>query len=496
MVGRGLKDENGSSLNRRRNHDTDNHGYATTFEPQGIRKTRLNPNTTRNSHNSSWNNRSLNQASTSASGSGSGSGSGPSTGTRRRIPIACGRCRKRKIRCSGDAGNGKQCTSCKRAGADHCEFLRVSSQRTTMKSELVPPVDFESIANMRNVVPCAPTQTYPIQNSLPIDSYSFRGNMVPSCNLRTQYVFDMDIGYNISGQGLDYQLSPSAPTYANLPIEPLSSNYTSLNMRNWNSGIAHSYARNAGFSDLTDTPVYGSQVPLTGYLSPRCTVADQKNIPFCGVPLFPSSSLLNSVGVENNRQISVRSADRTIPTPSSLRSIEQYAGPSAQGGYELDAGYSYPSNIRVTDIGGISESSGFNVSYLSRSSNTGQLQPPPSISYDSQSLPMGSHGTNNYTLPSTETNVLLDASESTYGPGSSHGSIRHCFNDEHSTHHMDGPNSPLSNNCVENQSYISLSSEEVEKYSSPPVDITSLTQNSTGYPTPGSMHNSFSSPPK
>ncbi|TQS38530.1 hypothetical protein Golomagni_00961 [Golovinomyces magnicellulatus] len=492
MVGRDSEDQNGSSLNRHRNHDTQRHGYATTFEPQGIRKTRLNPNTPRNS---SWNNRSLNQAGTSASSSGSGSGSGTSTGTRRRIPIACGRCRKRKIRCSGDAGNGKQCTSCKRAGADQCEFLRVSSQRTTMKSELVPPVDFESIANMRNVVPCAPTQTYQIHNSLPIDSYTFRGNMVPSCNVRTLPVFDMDIGYDISGQGLDYQLSHSAPTYATLPTEPLSSNCPSSNMRNWNSNIAHSYARNAGYSNLTDTSVYGNQVSLPGYLSPRCTVIDQKSVPFCGLPLFPSTSLLNSVGVENNRQIPVRLADRPVPTPSILRSIDQYSGPSAQGGFELDAGYSYPSNIRVTDIGGISESSSFNASYLSRSNND-QLQPPHSISYESQNLPMGSHGTNNYTLPSTETNVLMDASESTYGPSSSHGSNRHCFNDDHSTHHMDGPLSPLSNTCMENQAYISLSSEEVEKYSSPPVDISSLTQNSTGYPTPGSMHNSFSSPPK
>ncbi|KAF6827163.1 transcriptional regulatory protein C2H10.01 [Colletotrichum plurivorum] len=53
----------------------------------------------------------------------------PETDTppRKRIAVACGRCRKRKIRCSGDAGNGLPCQNCKAAGADNCMFLRVAS---------------------------------------------------------------------------------------------------------------------------------------------------------------------------------------------------------------------------------------------------------------------------------------------------------------------------------------------------------------------------------
>ncbi|KAM7194235.1 hypothetical protein V8F33_007381 [Rhypophila sp. PSN 637] len=45
---------------------------------------------------------------------------------RKRIAVACGRCRKRKIRCSGDPGNGTACSNCKNAGVDECLFLRVS----------------------------------------------------------------------------------------------------------------------------------------------------------------------------------------------------------------------------------------------------------------------------------------------------------------------------------------------------------------------------------
>ncbi|CBX97711.1 hypothetical protein LEMA_P091200.1 [Plenodomus lingam JN3] len=48
---------------------------------------------------------------------------------RRRIAVACARCRKRKIRCSGDPGNGAGCASCAMANVDpsHCQFHRVGS---------------------------------------------------------------------------------------------------------------------------------------------------------------------------------------------------------------------------------------------------------------------------------------------------------------------------------------------------------------------------------
>lgn len=48
---------------------------------------------------------------------------------RRRIAVACARCRKRKIRCSGDPGTGAGCTSCVMAGVDptQCQFHRVGS---------------------------------------------------------------------------------------------------------------------------------------------------------------------------------------------------------------------------------------------------------------------------------------------------------------------------------------------------------------------------------
>ncbi|CAH0003076.1 unnamed protein product [Clonostachys byssicola] len=52
---------------------------------------------------------------------------------RKRIAVACGRCRKRKIRCSGDNGTGEPCMNCRNAGVSPCQFLRVSSLETNLK---------------------------------------------------------------------------------------------------------------------------------------------------------------------------------------------------------------------------------------------------------------------------------------------------------------------------------------------------------------------------
>ncbi|EFR02884.1 hypothetical protein MGYG_05885 [Nannizzia gypsea CBS 118893] len=49
------------------------------------------------------------------------------TGQRRRTQVACSRCRRRKIKCSGDLGNNQACSNCKSSGTTTCLFLRVNS---------------------------------------------------------------------------------------------------------------------------------------------------------------------------------------------------------------------------------------------------------------------------------------------------------------------------------------------------------------------------------
>ncbi|KAK4104395.1 hypothetical protein N658DRAFT_463852 [Parathielavia hyrcaniae] len=58
-----------------------------------------------------------------------------STPQRKRIAVACGRCRKRKIRCSGDPGQGQPCSNCKNAGVDQCQFLRVASREAPLRHD-------------------------------------------------------------------------------------------------------------------------------------------------------------------------------------------------------------------------------------------------------------------------------------------------------------------------------------------------------------------------
>ncbi|KAK3312497.1 hypothetical protein B0H66DRAFT_399853 [Apodospora peruviana] len=84
-----------------------------------------------------------------------------STPQRKRIAVVCGRCRKRKIRCSGDPGAGQPCTNCKNAGVDECLFLRVQSREAPLRVE---PGDFAySVGDARiyaNRAPMAPGMSY------------------------------------------------------------------------------------------------------------------------------------------------------------------------------------------------------------------------------------------------------------------------------------------------------------------------------------------------
>jgi hypothetical protein len=74
---------------------------------------------------------------------------------RRRIAVACARCRKRKIRCSGDPGDGTGCNSCKGAGVDVnvCQFHRVGSGDA---SRVLDSIVAHSLASLANPSPMMP----------------------------------------------------------------------------------------------------------------------------------------------------------------------------------------------------------------------------------------------------------------------------------------------------------------------------------------------------
>ncbi|RNJ57448.1 hypothetical protein D7B24_006061 [Verticillium nonalfalfae] len=86
------------------------------------------------------------------------------TPPRKRIAVACTRCRKRKIRCSGDPGDGLPCHNCKNAGAEPCQFLRVASQETTIIQTdrgFAYDIDTARAYQVRGIIPSAFPPQYP-----------------------------------------------------------------------------------------------------------------------------------------------------------------------------------------------------------------------------------------------------------------------------------------------------------------------------------------------
>lgn len=63
------------------------------------------------------------------------------------IRLQCRRCRKRKIKCSGDTGDGHGCSNCRSAGNTDCQFLRVSisPDEAVMQTDLLQKVQSESL---------------------------------------------------------------------------------------------------------------------------------------------------------------------------------------------------------------------------------------------------------------------------------------------------------------------------------------------------------------
>ncbi|CAK1356610.1 hypothetical protein CB0940_12226 [Cercospora beticola] len=60
------------------------------------------------------------------------SGTVQSGSSRRRIQVACSRCRRHKIKCTGDPGDGSTCSACKSAKEDSCTFRRVGSHEVQL----------------------------------------------------------------------------------------------------------------------------------------------------------------------------------------------------------------------------------------------------------------------------------------------------------------------------------------------------------------------------
>ncbi|KAF3073563.1 hypothetical protein CFAM422_004447 [Trichoderma lentiforme] len=137
---------------------------------------------------------------------------------RKRIAVACMRCRKRKIRCTGDSGNGQPCLNCKNAGFEPCQFLRVSSHETHLKNEQFT-YSLEVARNFQargsSVVPPIPTtplpSPYPEPMSMPsgealpyrnssASTYAYGNKYYPLSGWSNGYTDDNSIDYSVYQQ--------------------------------------------------------------------------------------------------------------------------------------------------------------------------------------------------------------------------------------------------------------------------------------------------------
>ncbi|KAK6436383.1 hypothetical protein LTR95_007426 [Oleoguttula sp. CCFEE 5521] len=110
---------------------------------------------------------------------------------RRRIAVACARCRRRKIKCSGDPHDGTGCQACKQSGANvrDCAFMRVNSNELAFKDS--NGVNMLPVATDADLT--AVPATYTLDTSSVSTSYPTTYNTVqhrpslPTLHTRTAY---------------------------------------------------------------------------------------------------------------------------------------------------------------------------------------------------------------------------------------------------------------------------------------------------------------------
>ncbi|KAG0653081.1 putative transcriptional regulatory [Hyphodiscus hymeniophilus] len=254
---------------------------------------------------------------------------------RRRIPVACGRCRKRKIRCSGDPGNGQPCVNCKTAGNDACQFLRVSSTEAQMKNDGTDfsydsaPTAAVSRVNCRMSVYGPQHQPYtPQVTPLGQDTYPpYRHSSLSTYQPVKYYAIS---SYNdFADENVDYGIPTS--NYSVLNQDPINIPYNNVGSARW---AQH-------------------QLPKSNSLFV------EQDAPYNHLPSYPNafpyrpnlnteSKSLSLHSMANALSPSVSGADRVLPAPAPVHyRTAQVAGPylrSTDNSLSLSQGPVYNNN--------------------------------------------------------------------------------------------------------------------------------------------------------
>ncbi|PVH89314.1 hypothetical protein DL98DRAFT_565394 [Cadophora sp. DSE1049] len=368
---------------------------------------------------------------------------------RSRIPVACGRCRKRKIRCSGDAGGS--CTNCKNAGNDQCQFLRVSSEPAHMKNECAT-YDFDSSGGAASRINCrtgmmpfGPHSFAPQPAPLPLDGYQYRNISLPTYPYQVKPYYQMSYG-DFSDEPVDYGLQGSLMGNDHLG---LTSNYitTSSSGRGWTSAPAPAppMPKTPLFIEQSDTPYSHHQLPFHAYPLRGSMNSESKNGSMNGMsatlPPPPVNTsvdrMLPPVPSTNNRLAQIgpflRSSDG-LPSTSTLQSQSQSQSFSD---YNMIRGNKNHNGNAVSD------NSSMSTGYLPMSSTSPESLSSSQMAYGSQPPMHMSQQSDMYTPSSTDGLCANESSgESSYGHASE-GSKRGSNSSQ--TSNGDGSLPPLSN---------------------------------------------------
>ncbi|KAK8173371.1 hypothetical protein IWX90DRAFT_139273 [Phyllosticta citrichinensis] len=225
---------------------------------------------------------------------------------RQRISVACARCRKRKIRCSGDPGDGSGCQNCRTAGADisHCQFNRVGSGPIQGLSVLTYPSGLSS----NQTLPMAPLyHGYPDEQGY--SKYH---------SARSYSTAQGTVGYGDESptESYGYQTTAAMPhsdTYGGQLTHDV--------LRNWAGTMRQNLGNNNGshYLESEGPPVSYSGLPMPQLNSTSTTrqpVTTSENM-----SVFNLNSLQASLGSPPTHQASLPQSleNRHLPMPNTAR---------------------------------------------------------------------------------------------------------------------------------------------------------------------------------
>ncbi|KAK4543897.1 hypothetical protein LTR36_004671 [Oleoguttula mirabilis] len=245
----------------------------------------------------------------------------PDIGTgssRRRIAVACSRCRRRKIKCSGDPGDGSGCQACRASGADThaCNFIRVGT--------LMPPgggavevYPQASSGNGASQTGGYATDTPPAPGWLGAHHHPQTRTSLPTLHTRSSFIDGYD----------QYENSPvDSYTYASATIprqDSFASSYGSGSVENYRSWSTSSAPMSAPV-----TTGYYEQQPAYSFgnlQAPSFPQPSNNRLPSVTADSFSS---LNMGSLHSSLPIQT-AQERTLPAPYTVH-YSQTSYPTAE----------------------------------------------------------------------------------------------------------------------------------------------------------------------